>query len=243
MAAIKVEISIPCFVDQFKPEIGLDMVKVLEKAGCTVIYQPEQTCCGLPAFHAGHWDDAREVAEKFMNEVSNDKTLVSGAAACTSMIRNSYDLLFQNSSYHNKFRNLQKRTFEFSEFLTDVLKMGYIGSQLNGKAVIIDACQANGQCGVSKQPRALLKLVEGLELLELPKQGLCCGFGGTFSVKSEILSVNMAKELIDQILSTEAQYVISTDYTCLIQLDSVLKKQGIQQLELLHIAEVLAKGI
>jgi L-lactate dehydrogenase complex protein LldE len=124
-----------------------------------------------------------------------------------------------------------------------VLKMGYIGSQLNGKAVVIDACQANGQCGVSKQPRALLKLVEGLEILELPKQGLCCGFGGTFSVKSETLSVSMAKELIDQILSTGAQYVISTDYTCLIQLDSVLKKQGIQQLELLHIAEVLAKGI
>src|SRR3954466_866014 len=100
---MKVDLFIPCFVDQFRPDTAFNMIKVLEKAGCKVTYNIEQTCCGLPAFNAGHWEDAREVGEKVLNEVALDKTLVCGAAACTAMVRNSYDLLFQNSSYHNKY--------------------------------------------------------------------------------------------------------------------------------------------
>jgi L-lactate dehydrogenase complex protein LldE len=243
MAAIKVEILIPCFIDQFKPETGLNMVKVLEKAGCMVHYNPEQTCCGLPAFNAGYWEDSRQVAEKFLNEISTDKNLVCGAGACTAMIRNSYDLLFQNSSYHNKYRQLQKKSFELSEFLIDVLKIENLGSKFEGKVAFFDSCQASEHCKIKTQPRQLLQQVEGLELAELPKQGLCCGFGGTFSVNSEALSVSMAKEVIDQVIESGAKYLISTDYSCLIQIDSILKKQGNTGIEVLHIADILASGI
>jgi L-lactate dehydrogenase complex protein LldE len=219
------------------------MVKVLEKAGCIVHYNPEQTCCGLPAFNAGHWEDSRQVAEKFLNEISTDKNLVCGAGACTAMIRNSYDLLFQNSSYHNKYRQLQKKSFELSEFLVDVLNIDTLGSKLEAKAVFMDSCQATEHCKIKAQPRKLLKQVEGLELVEMQKQGLCCGFGGTFSVNSEALSVSMANEVIEHALNTGAKYMISTDYSCLIQIESVLKKQGNTQLEVLHLADVLASGI
>jgi len=139
---MKVDLFIPCFVDQFTPNTGFSMVKILEKVGCKVHYNLEQTCCGLPAFNAGHWEDAREVGEKLLNEVGNDKTLVCGAAACTGMIRNSYDLLFQNSSYHNKYRQLQKKNFELCEFLIDVMKIESFESKLVAKAVYMDSCQS-----------------------------------------------------------------------------------------------------
>lgn len=239
---MKVDLFIPCFVDQFKPETAFNMIKVLEKAGCKVTYNLEQTCCGLPAFNAGHWEDAREVGEKLLNEVSLDKTMVCGAASCTAMIRNSYDLLFQNSSYHNKYRQLQKKSFELSEFLVDVLKVESFGSVLKGKAVYMDSCHALNHCHIKEQPRKLLQQVEGLELLEMPYPEECCGFGGMFSVNFEPLSIEMAQQKLDHVLSTGAQYLVSTDYSCLLHLDGLIKKQNLN-IQILHLADVLASGL
>lgn len=238
---MKVDLFIPCFVDQFSPDTGFNMVKVLEKFGCKVHYHPEQTCCGLPAFHAGHWEDAREVGEKLLNEVSTDKLLVCGAGACTGMIRNSYDLLFQNSSYHNKYRQLQKKTFELSEFLIDVLKVTELGAKLEAKAAFIDSCQSLHHCGIQQQPRQLLKMVEGLEVVDLPDAETCCGFGGTFSVNFEPMSVEMAQTKLRYAREAGATVLISTDYICLMHLDSVIRKQQLP-LQVMHLADVLASG-
>lgn len=242
MAAQKIQIQIPCFIDQFKPETGINMVKVLEKAGCQVHYHAEQTCCGLPAFNAGQWEDSRQVAEKFLNEISLDKNLVCAASACTSMIRNSYDLLFQNSSYHNKYRQLQKKTFELSEFLVDVLKYENFGARYDGKVLLMDSCQATGHCGISHQPRQLLRQVEGLELVELPREGMCCGFGGMFSIRSESMSVSMGLEIIEAAEIAGANAITSTDTTCLLQLESLLKANPRSGLSVLHLADILASG-
>ncbi len=239
---MKVDLFIPCFVDQFSPDTGFNMAKVLEKVGCKVHYNAEQTCCGLPAFNAGHWEDAREVGEKLLNEVSSDKTLVCGAASCTAMIRNSYDLLFQNSSYHNKYRQLQKKNFELSEFLVDVLKIESLGSKLEGKAVYMDSCHALNHCHIKEQPRKLLAMVEGLEMVQMAGSDECCGFGGTFAVNMEAISVQMAEQKIQNILDTGAEIIISTDYACLMHLDSFIKKQNIP-LRIMHLADVLASGL
>ncbi len=239
---MKVDLFIPCFVDQFSPDTGFNMAKVLEKVGCKVHYNAEQTCCGLPAFNAGHWEDAREVGEKLLNEVSSDKTLVCGAASCTAMIRNSYDLLFQNSSYHNKYRQLQKKNFELSEFLVDVLKIESLGSKLEGKAVYMDSCHALNHCRIKEQPRKLLAMVEGLEMVQMAGSDECCGFGGTFAVNMEAISVQMAEQKIQNILDTGAEIIISTDYACLMHLDSFIKKQNIP-LRIMHLADVLASGL
>jgi L-lactate dehydrogenase complex protein LldE len=238
---MKVELFVPCFVDQFSPETGFNMLKLLESVGCAVHYNPEQTCCGGPAFNAGHWEDAREVGEKVLNEIATDKTLVCGAASCTAMIRNSYDLLFQNSSYHNKYRQLQKRNFELSEFLIDVLKITSLPAKLEAKVAYLDACQALNHCRIKEQPRKLLAMVEGLQLLEISGADQCCGFGGTFSVNAESLSVQMAEQKVQQFLKVGAEIIVSTDYACLMHLHSYIQKNKIQ-LKIMHLADVLVAG-
>lgn len=238
---MKIDLFIPCYIDQFRPQTGFNMVKVLEKAGCQVNYHLEQTCCGMAAFNAGNWDDAREVGEKLLREVSNNN-LVCPGATCVGMIRNSYDLLFQNSSFHNKYRQLQKRTFELSEFLVDVLKVTELGSILYGKATFHDACSALSECGIKSQPRTLLKQVQGLELIEMEKPEACCGFGGSFSVRNEPTSIALGEQKVEQSLATGAEYIISTDYSCLMHLESYIQKKGIN-IKVMHIADVLAQGL
>jgi L-lactate dehydrogenase complex protein LldE len=238
---LKVDIFIPCFIDQLKPEIGFNMIKVLQKAGCTVNYNIEQTCCGQAAFNAGHWDEAREVAEKFLHEVTNNN-LVCAGASCVGMMRNQYDQLFQNSSYHNKYRQLQKKAFDLSEFLVDVLKVTHLGSRFFAKVTYHDSCSALRECKIKTQPRELLKNVEGLELVEMDDCETCCGFGGSFAVKYEPISVVMSERKIEHAINTGAEYIVSTDYSCLLQLESIIKVKG-YNLKTLHLADVLAKGL
>ncbi len=238
---MKVDLFIPCYIDQFRPETAFNMIKVLEKAGCTVSYNIEQTCCGHAAFNAGNWNDAREVGEKLLREVSNNQMVCPGAT-CVGMIRNSYDLLFQNSSFHNKYRQLQKRTFELTEFLVDVLKVTDLGSILFGKATYLDSCHAINECKIKSQPRTLLKQVQGLELVEMNDCETCCGFGSSFAVRHENISVQMAQQKIDNALATGAEYLISADYSCLMHLDAYIRKKGLS-LKSLHIADVLAQGL
>jgi len=230
---VKVDLFIPCFVDQFKPEIAFNMIKVLKKAGCQVNYNVEQTCCGQAAFNAGHWNEAREIT---------NNNMVCPAGSCVGMMRNSYDLLFQNSSYHNKYRQIQKKAFELSEFLVDVLKITNVGARFFAKVTYHDACSALRECGIKNQPRLLLNEVEGLELIEMKECETCCGFGGTFAVKHEPISVAMSVRKIELAMETGAEYIVSTDYACLMQMDSIIKQKGLP-IKVMHLADVLAMGL
>jgi L-lactate dehydrogenase complex protein LldE len=239
---MKVDLFIPCFIDQLRPETAFNTVKVLEKAGCHVNYNVEQTCCGQAAFNAGYWDEAREVGVKFLTEADLNRYMVSPSASCVGMIRNSYDFLFQNSSHHNRFRQLQKKIFELSEFMIDVLKVDDIGSMLTGKATYHDSCSALRECNIKSQPRLLLEKVQGLQLIEMKDCETCCGFGGTFAVKDEPISVSLAEQKVENALATGAEYIISTDFSCLMHLDSYIKHKNLQ-IKTMHIADVLAQGI
>ena len=240
---MKVELFIPCLIDQLRPETAFNTVKVLEKAGCHVNYNVEQTCCGMAAFNAGHWDEAREVGVKFLSEADTSRYMVSPGGSCVGMIRNSYDALFQNSSHHNKFRQLQKKIFELSEFLVDVVKVTDLGSMLTAKATYHDACGALRECKIKTQPRTLLQQVKGLQLVESVNCEDCCGFGGSFAVKAEPISVAMAEAKVEQALAIGAEYIISTDFGCLLQLDTYLKNKNITNLKTLTLADILAMGI
>lgn len=239
---MKIDLFIPCFIDQFRPQTGFNMVKVLEKAGCIVHYNIEQTCCGLPAFNAGHWDEAREIGEKLLKEITPDRNLVCAGTSCVGMFRNSYDLLFQNSSYHNRFRQLQKKAFELSEFLVDVLKKDNLGSRMFGKAAFMDTCTGLRECKIKTQPRQLLQNVEGLELLELENQEECCGFGGQFSVSNPEISVFMGNKKIEAAMAAGAQILVSSDYSCLMHLQGIIEKSNMS-LKVMHLADVLAEGL
>jgi L-lactate dehydrogenase complex protein LldE len=122
------------------------------------------------------------------------------------------------------------------------MKQTDFGSSLYGRATYHDSCSALRECKIKSQPRQLLKNVKGLELIEMQDCETCCGFGGSFAVKNEAISVSLAEQKLENILATGAEYVISTDYSCLLQLDSLIKKRGIP-LKTLHIADVLAQGL
>jgi L-lactate dehydrogenase complex protein LldE len=238
---MKVQLFIPCFVDQLYPQTAFNMVKVLEKACCDVSYNTNQTCCGQPAFNAGFWDESRDVCTKFIKDFEGADYIVAPSASCVGFVRNYYSKLFENSSQHNAVKDLSKRIFEFSEFLTDVLKIENYGAQLNAKATYHDSCAALRECKIKTGPRTLLSFVKGLELVEMNDVETCCGFGGTFAVKFEAISAGMADQKITNALATGAEYIISTDLSCLMQLDGFIKNKNLP-LKTMHIADVLANG-
>ncbi|HET9058257.1 MAG TPA: (Fe-S)-binding protein [Chitinophagaceae bacterium] len=238
---MNVQIFIPCFVDQLYPETAFNMVKVLEKAGCTVSYNVNQTCCGQPAFNAGFWDESKAVCSKFLKDFNGSDYIVAPSASCTGFVRNYYGKLFDNSSLHNEVKDLSKRLFEFTEFLTNVLKVDDLGAVLKGKATYHDSCAALRECKIKESPRKLLSKVKDLEIVEMNDVETCCGFGGTFAVKFDAISVAMADQKISNAMETGAKYIISTDLSCLMHLEGVIKNKNID-LHTMHIADVLASG-
>ncbi len=215
------------------------MVKVLEKAGVTVEYNTNQTCCGQPAFNAGFRDEAREVCSKFIKDFSGTDLIVVPSASCTGFVRNYYTTLFDNSSFHNEVKDLQKRIFEFSEFLVKVLGIEDVGATLHGKATYHDSCAGLRECRIKEEPRKLLAKVKGLELVEMADVETCCGFGGSFAVKFESISIAMADQKVNHALETGAEYIISTDLSCLMHLDGYIRHKG-YSIKTMHIADVLA---
>jgi len=236
-----VDIFIPCFIDQIYPEVGFNMVKILEKVGCGVNYNPEQTCCGQPAFNAGYRDDCKSVGEKFIREFQNDRYIVTPSASCSGFVKNYYPEMFHNSVLHNEYKQIQKNMFEFSDFLVNVLKITDLGAKLEGIATYHDSCAALREYGIKREPRILLEKVRGLELREMKDVETCCGFGGGFSVKFEPIAVGMGDQKLNNILATQAEYVISTDSSCLMHLEGYAKKQG-KEIKMMHLVDVLASG-
>ena len=238
---MKVQIFIPCFVDQLYPQTAFNMVKVLEKAGCEVSYNASQTCCGQPAFNAGFWDDAREVCSKFLRDFDANIPVVAPSASCVGFVRNYYNKLFDNSSVHNEVKAMSQNIYELSEFLVNRLGITSFGASLDGKATYHDSCAGLRECGIKTEPRKLLMNVKGLELVELNDVETCCGFGGTFAVKFEPISVAMAEQKVENALATDARYLISTDLSCLMHLQGYIDNRN-YNLKTLHLADVLASG-
>jgi L-lactate dehydrogenase complex protein LldE len=238
---LNVQLFIPCFVDQLFPATAFNMVKVLEKSGCTVSYNTSQTCCGQPAFNAGFWDDAKPVCSKFLKDFSGSDYIVAPSASCVGFVRNYYGKLFTNSSLHHEVQDTGRRIFELSDFLVNVLQTENIGASMKGKATYHDSCAGLRECGIKKEPRLLLSYVKGLEITEMNDVETCCGFGGTFAVKFEPISIAMAEQKVENALATGAEYIISTDTSCLMHLQGYINHKG-YPLKTMHLADVLASG-
>jgi len=217
------------------------MIKVLEKTGCSVSYNTRQTCCGQPAFNAGFRNEAKSVCTKFISDFEGSEYIVTPSASCAGFVRNYYSHLFDNSSLHNAVKELSSRIYEFSEFMVKVLQITQVGAEFSGKAVYHDSCSALRECKIKNEPRKLLAHVKGLELVEMNEAETCCGFGGTFAIKFEAISVSMAEQKVENALATGAGYLISTDLSCLMHMQGYINKKG-HRLETLHIADVLASG-
>ena len=247
MPAPQVDIFIPCFVDQLYPRTALNMVKVLEKLGCQVHYNPTQTCCGQPAYNAGYRPESRDIAAKFLADFATPTSaapryVVSPSASCVGMVRNAYSHLFAHQPEAAACAGVQQRTYELTEFLTSVLGISEVaGAALPGRYTYHDSCSALRECGIREAPRLLLDAVAGLSRIEMAETSTCCGFGGTFAVKFEAISVAMAQQKVEHALATGADYLISTDVSCLMHLEAYIRREKLP-LKTLHIADVVASG-
>jgi len=238
---MNVQLFIPCFVDQLYPTVGMNMVKVLRKAGCTVSYNPAQTCCGQPAFNAGFWEDAKDVCSKFLKDFEGDGFIVAPSASCTGFVRNYYSKLFVGEESEEKLNAVTSRMYEFTEFMVKVLKVEDVGATFEAMATYHDSCAGLRECHIKQEPRGLLANVAGLALREMNDVETCCGFGGTFAVKFQSISSAMADQKVDNAHATGSEYIISTDVSFLMHIDGYAKKAG-KPIRCLHIADVLSMG-
>jgi L-lactate dehydrogenase complex protein LldE len=236
-----VDIFIPCFIDQVYPETGMNMVKILEKLGLDVFYNPNQTCCGQMTFNSGAWDETKKIGEKFMKDFPNDRPIIGASASCIGFVRNYYPWLFHNTGLHYEYKQVKKNIYEITDFLVNVLNVEDVGATFNHVVTYHDSCAALREYGLKDEPRKLLAKVKGLELKEMKDNEVCCGFGGTFSVKFEPISTAMAEQKITNALETGAEYIVSTDSSCLMHQQAFIDKHNLP-IKTIHIVDVLASG-
>ncbi|MEY3577412.1 MAG: hypothetical protein RL394_995, partial [Bacteroidota bacterium] len=161
--------------------------------------------------------------------------------SCTGFVKNYYTDIYDKASNTKEIKDLQSRVYELSDFLVNVLKVDDLGAKLNCKATYHDSCAALREIKLKNEPRQLLSKVKGLELVELAENETCCGFGGTFSVKFEAISVAMGEQKATNILNTGADVVISTDLSCLMHIGGVMGNKQMP-IKSMHLADVLASG-
>ena len=237
-----VSLFIPCLVDQVYPEIGIDMAKILYHLGYQVEYDNQQTCCGQPAFNAGHRDEARKVASKFVEVFTPAEVIVSPSGSCTAMVKNYYPTLFQNNSVAAEASHLGNKIFEFSEFLAREGQIKNISGEYKGKVGFHNSCHSLRELGIDQFPLDILKKFNGIDLVLPSGDSICCGFGGLFSFKFDEISATMAKTRIDMFTTLNAETIVTNDPGCLMHMrQEVLDRQI--DIKLLHLIEFLVQAI
>jgi L-lactate dehydrogenase complex protein LldE len=235
-----VDLFVPCFIDQLYPNIGWSVVKLLEKSGVKVEYNPEQTCCGQPTFNSGHWNQSKKMALKFIKDFPNQRPIIVPSASCAGYVKNHYRKLFEgDEAMLQECDRLDNQIIELTDFLVNHLNITDLGASFPYKITYHDACSALREYGLKDEPRQLLSKVKGLELVEMKENTTCCGFGGTFMVKFVPISTAMVQQKVENAMETGAQYIVSTEASCLLNIQSYIDKQKLP-LKTIHIADVLA---
>ena len=239
---MKVSLFIPCLTDQFFPQVGINLYKVLKKAGAEVDYPDEQTCCGQPAFNSGYHTEAVELAQRFLRIFRNAQYIVAPSGSCTSMVKMFYPEILDDPGTHQLLHEITAKTYEFSDFLVNVMGISDLGVHFPHRVTYHDACHLLRELKVKEAPRNLMQHVRGLELIEMEESENCCGFGGTFSVKFQEISTAMAEDKAAAIARTGAEYVVANDSSCLMQIGGYLSRNGLTA-KPLHLADLLGQGL
>jgi L-lactate dehydrogenase complex protein LldE len=240
MAGAPVSLFIQCLVDSMFPEVGSAMVKVFDRLSIPLTYPEGQTCCGQPAYNSGYRREAAAAALHFMGVFQDAETIVCPSGSCVHMVRHHYPGLFPDDpAMAARARAIGARTFEFTEYLVDVLGITDVMAEYPGTVTYHDSCHLSRGLGIARQPRKLLDNVRGLELIEMVDSDSCCGFGGTFSVNYPEISVAMVDGKISNILATGADAVVGCDISCLMNILGRLSRRE-EKVKVLHIAQVLA---
>src|SRR5437867_1510468 len=237
----RVSLFITCLGDQFFPQVGEFAVEILRRLGCEVTFDPAQTCCGQPAFNTGYREEAREVAARVLDLFDDAEYVVAPSGSCTTMMRVFYPELFADDPERlRRVERLRGCLFEFSEFLVKILKVEDVGASFRGRLTYHDSCHLLRELRIESEPRKLIRAVRGVDLVEMQDHQLCCGFGGTFSVKFPEVSVAMGEDKLKAAVAAGAEYLVANDSGCLMHLAGVIHRQGLP-LRTMHLAELLAK--
>jgi L-lactate dehydrogenase complex protein LldE len=237
---MRVGFFVTCLVDLMRPSIGFAAIELIEAGGAEVFVPPTQTCCGQPAYNSGDRADAKALAAKVVAEFEHCDFLVAPSGSCSGMIKTHYaDLFTDDPAMAKRVEVLAAKTRELTEFLVDELKVASVPGAFDGKITYHDSCAGLREMGVKAQPRTLLAKMPGVRLTEMPECEVCCGFGGTFSVKFGEISARLADNKCEAIAGTGAGTVVLGDLGCMLNIEGRLRRRGDHQTQVLHIAEVL----
>jgi L-lactate dehydrogenase complex protein LldE len=234
-----VTLFIPCFIDLLYPQVGISMVKILERLGHRVKVPEAPACCGQPAFNTGYWHETKPVAEKVIEQLKNAEVVAVASGSCGAMIKVFYPELFAGTLYAEPAREVAAKCYEFSDFLVRKLGVTDLGAQFPARVTFHDGCHSLREMHIKDAPRQLMARVKGLELVEM-SQTVCCGFGGTFSAKFPAISTAMGEVKCALAADTKADYIVSNDSSCLMHIQGLLDRQGKPGPKTIHLAEILA---
>lgn len=245
---ITVGLFIPCYINQLYPQVGKATLEILEKLNVKVVYPSGQTCCGQPMANSGYEHESVGACNNFVNNFKEFDYIVAPSGSCIYHVKKHYDIIPQTKDVIK----VRENVYELSEFLVNILGVKNIGASFPYKVGLHKSC--HGLRGLrlgSSSERAekpysvmeeLLKNVKGLDLMPLSRVDECCGFGGTFSVVEEAVSVKMGKDRIKDHLDSGVEVITATDTSCLMHLEGLINRNN-QAIKVLHIAEILNSNI
>jgi L-lactate dehydrogenase complex protein LldE len=244
---MRVGLFIPCYVDQFYPSVGIATLQLLEKLGVEVVYPKNQTCCGQPMANSGFQTQSKGCSDLFIKNFTRFDYIVSPSGSCVLYLREH----LHGEGHKQQEDDLGHKIYELTSFLTDVLKVQNLTASFPHKVGMHQSC--HGQRGLHlssmselvapdfSKPGSLLNMVKGVEMIELDRIDECCGFGGTFCVTEEAVSVKMGKDRVADHSLHGAEYITGADMSCLMHMEGILKRQG-SKVKVIHIAEILNAG-
>ena len=243
---MRVGLFIPCYVDQFYPQVGMATVELLEQLGVDVEFPESQTCCGQPMANTGCVEEARPLAELYFKTFREYSHIVCPSGSCAAMVRRHYGAFRED---RKEFRDVCERTYELCEFLVDILQVENLDVAFSHRVGLHQSCHGlrelrMGSCSERMEdefskPRKLLEMVKGIELVQLSRPDECCGFGGTFAVAEEAVSCRMGQDRVADHKSAGAEVITAADMSCLMHMSGLIRRQR-EPLQVMHVAEILA---
>ncbi|MDQ6421807.1 (Fe-S)-binding protein [Paenibacillus sp. LHD-117] len=239
---MKVSLFITCLSDAIYPRVGEAMVRLLANYGVTLEFPRVQTCCGQPAYNSGYWKEARDSARTILDAFEDSDFVISPSGSCTGMLHHYTKLFEKDPVMLKRAEALRAKSYEFTQFLVQVLGVTDVGATFAGKVTYHPSCHGSRILGVKDEPMQLMRNVKGMELVPLPFAEDCCGFGGTFAVKMADISGAMVTEKADHVLETEAEVLVGLDMACLMNIAGNLHYRG-EPVRVMHLAELLYEGV
>ncbi len=234
-----VKLFVPCFIDLLFPEAGWACVELLERAGCNVHYDERITCCGQPAFNSGYQSEAAKVATRVLSLLSeDDMPVVIPSGSCGSMIQHHYGSLPLENVDLEKWKKLQGRLFEFTQFWVEQLGNPLLSNNRTGSILLHRSCHGLREMKIGQHAETILRGIEGLTIHTTDDRDACCGFGGTFSVKFPELSVTMADVKLKQAIEKKTDAIVANDTSCLMHMKARAEQKNLP-LKFLSVAEVM----